>query len=342
MKHSLKLVSAVVLTALLFSVGASAQTDKKFVLKLAHGDSNDMTVSRKAVMSDVFAKEVNAKANGRINVQVFGASTLGKETDYVEGVKNGFVQAGLASGVVANFYPTAMVTDIPYLFSSEVIADRVLDGPYGQQLSEDFRANSGMRNLCFGEAGFRHLTNGKNPIHSPKDMVGLKIRIQETPIFVTVMRALGAQPTPISLPETYTALQTGVADGQDTLLPTMVFLKTYEVQKHVTLDGHNYSVDWFIINEKFFQSLPADLQKIVQDAAKSSCIAERQANRKFGDESIKKLKEVGVTIYTPTAEEFAQFKAATQPPVIDWLKTKIDQKWIDGLLAAVKDAEAKK
>ena len=109
----------------------------------------------------------------------------------------------------------------------------------------------------------------------------------------------------------------------------------------MTLDGHNYGVDWFVMNDKFFKSLPADLQKVVQDAGKHACAEERRVNRVFTAEGVKTLKDKGVTVYTPTAE-FAQFKAATQPPVIDWLKTKVDQKWIDGLLAAVKDAEAKK
>ena len=342
MKWSLKLISTVILPTVLISLSASAQTEKKFILKLAHADSTDMALSRKAVMADVFAKEVNAKSNGRINVQVFGAAALGGERDFAEGVKNGFIQAGMASAVMANFYPNAMVVEIPYLFGSNEIADRVLDGPYGQKLSEDFLANSGMRNLCFGEVGFRHFSSGKTPIHSPKDLVGMKIRVQETPLYITEMKALGAQPTPVPWPETYTALQTGVVDGQENPIPSIVFAKLYEVQKHVTLDGHNFGVDWFAMNEKFYQSLPADLKKVVQDGAKNACIAERAISRKFAVDGIKILKDNGVTIYTPTADEIAQFKAATQQPVIDWLKTKVDQKWIDELLAAVKNAEAVK
>ncbi len=343
MKQTVKVISTMVLSAILVSVGALAQTaEKKIVLKLAHGDSVDMTVSRKAVMADVFAKEVKAKSNGRIDVQVFGAGTLGGERDFVEGVKNGFIQAGFASGVMANFYPNSMVTDIPYLFASGTIADRVMDGPYGQKLSEDFLTSTGMRNLCFGEVGFRDFTSGKTAIHSPKDLGGMKIRVQETPLYITEMKALGAQPTPIAFTELYTALQTGVVDGQENPIPTIIFAKLYEVQKHVTLDGHNYGVDWFVMNDKFFKSLPPDLQNVVQGAAKLACAEERRVNRVFESDGIKTLKEKGVTVYTPTPAEIAQFRAATQEPVIDWLKTKVDQKWIDEIVAAAKDAEAKK
>jgi TRAP-type transport system periplasmic protein len=343
MKQSKKLVSTLVTAAVLLSIGATAQAaDKKFVLKLAHSDSVDMTMSRKAVMSDLFAKEVKAKSNGRIDVQVFGAGALGGERDLIEGVKNGFIQAGLASGPMATFYPNAMVTDIPYLFASEAIADRVMDGPFGQKLSDDFNASTGMHNLCFGEVGYRHFTSNKAPIHAPADLVGLKIRVMETPLYVTEMKSLGAQPTPVAWPETYTALQTGVVDGHENVIPSIVNAKIYEVQKYVTMDGHNYGVDWFVMSDKFYKSLPPDLLKVVQDAGNNACAEERRINRVFTAEGVKALKEKGVTIYTPNATELAQFKNATQQPVIDWLKTKVDQKWIDELLVAVKDAETKK
>jgi tripartite ATP-independent transporter DctP family solute receptor len=342
MKPSSKLLTALGVAALLSCAAAPALAQNKFVLKLAHSDSADMATSRKAVMADVFAKEIKARSGGRIDVQVFGAGALGGERDLVEGVKNGFIQAGLASGVMANFYPNAMVTDIPYLFPSNEVADKVLDGPFGQKLAEDFHAATGMHNLCFGEVGFRHFSTGKTAVHSPKDLNGLKIRVQETPVYVTEMKALGAQPTPIAFPETYTALQTGVVDGEENPLPTMIFAKFYEVQKHVTLDGHNYGVDWFVLSDKFWKSLPADLQKVVTDSARLACAAERKANRQFTANGTKILAEKGVTVYTPTAAEIGQFRAAAQPPVVEFLKTKIDPKLIDSVQSAVKDAEGRK
>lgn len=342
MKPLFSLLPAAAMAALLSCAGSPVLAQSKFVLKLAHSDSADMATSRKAVMADTFAKEVKARSGGRIDVQVFGAGALGGERDLVEGVKNGFIQAGLASGVMANFYPSAMVTDIPYLFPNEEVADKVMDGPFGQKLAEGFHAATGMHNLCFGEVGFRHFSTGKTPVRSPKDLTGLKIRVQETPLYVTEMKALGAQPTPIAFPETYTALQTGVVDGEENPLPTMIFAKFYEVQKHVTLDGHNYGVDWFVMSDKFFKSLPADLQKVVTDSARAACGAERKANRTFTANATKILAEKGVTVYTPTAEEKGQFRAAAQPPVISFLKTKIDPKLIDGIQAAVKEAEGTK
>jgi tripartite ATP-independent transporter DctP family solute receptor len=342
MKTSFRLLSIAAVSALLCCATSAALAQSKIVLKLAHSDSVDLATSRKAVMADTFAKEVKAKSGGRIDVQVFGAGALGGERELVEGVKNGFIQAGLASGVMANFYPSAMVTDIPYLFPNAEVADKVMDGPFGQKLADDFHAATSMHNLCFGEVGFRHFSTGKTPVHSPKDLAGLKIRVQETPLYVTEMKALGAQPTPIAFPELYTALQTGVVDGQENPVPTIIFAKLYEVQKNVTLDGHNYGVDWFVVSDKFYKSLPPDLLKVVTDAAKVACAEERKANRTFTAQGNKTLAEKGVTVYTPTTAEMAQFRAAAQPPVIDFLKTKIDPKLIDGSQVAVKDADGKK
>lgn len=342
MRTSLRLLTTTIAAAALCCAGSSALAQNKVVLKIAHSDSADLSTSRKAVMADVFAKEVKAKSGGRIDVQVFGAGALGGERELVESVKNGFIQAGLASGVMANFFPSAMVTDIPYLFPSDDIADKVMDGPFGQKLAADFNAATGMHNLCFGEVGFRHFSTGKTQVRSPKDLAGLKIRVQETPLYVTEMKALGAQPTPIAFPELYTALQTGVVDGQENPVPTIIFAKLYEVQKHVTLDGHNYGIDWFVMSDKFYKSLAPDLLKVVTDAAKVACAEERKANRVFTANGNKTLTDKGVTVYTPTSAELAQFRAAAQPPVVEFLKTKIDPKLIDGIQTAVKEAEGKK
>jgi tripartite ATP-independent transporter DctP family solute receptor len=341
MKLYFPLLSAVSVSVLLCCASTAAFAQSKFVLKLAHSDSPDLATSRKAVMADAFVREIKSKSGGRIDVQVFAAGALGGEKDLIEGVKNGFIQAGFASGVMANYFPSAMVTDIPYLFPSDDVADRVMDGPFGQKLAADFHAATNMHNLCFGEVGFRNFSSGKNPIHAPKDLAGMKIRVQETPLYITEMKALGAQPTPIAFPELYTALQTGVVDGQENPVPTMIFAKLYEVQKHVTLDRHNYGIDWFVLSDKFYKALPADLLKVVTDAAQVACVEERKANRTFTTNGNKTLAEKGVTVYTPTAAEMAQFRTAAQPPVIEFLKTKIDPKLIDGIQTAVKDADKK-
>lgn len=313
---------------------------KVFELKLAHADPTDVTTSRKHAQAVAFAAMVNSRSGGRINAKVYGGGALGAEREYVEAVKAGSIQAGIASGVIANFFPSAMVTDIPYLFPTAQVAWSVLDGPFGQKLSKMFLEQTGMRNLAFAEVGFRNFTNSVRPIKSPADMKGLKIRVQETPLYVNMVKGLGANPTPIAWTETYTALQTKVVDGQENPIPTILMAKLNEVNKYITLDGHVYGVDWFVINEKFFQSLPADLQYILLDSAQIASGVGRGVSQLIGAQGIDKLIESGCEVYVPTEAELAQFQKATQQPVIDWLKTKIDKKLIDEALAAVNKAVA--
>jgi len=308
---------------------------QQYVIRLAHADPTDIYTSRKQAQSVVFASLVNTRSNGRIKVEVYGAGALGAEREYVESIKAGNVEAGIASGVISNFFPDAMVTDIPYLFPSEYVAWEVMNGPVGQKLADKFLATTGMRCLTFSEVGFRNFTNSVRPIKTPADLKGLKIRVMETPLYITMMKALGANPTPIAWTETYTALQTHVVDGEENPIGSILMAKLQEVQKYLTLDGHVYGVDWFIINDKFFQKLPADLQYIVLDSARISAAVSRGMSQLIGEEGLKTLVSGGMQVYVPSEKELAMFRDATQKPVIDWLKTKIDNGIINDMLADV-------
>ena len=305
------------------------------VLKLAHADSTNIYQSRKHAQAVAFASLVNNNSGGRINVQVYGAGALGGEREYIEACMAGTVEAGIASGPIASFYPAAMVTDIPYLFPSSNVAWKVLDGPFGEKLSEGFLEQTGLRNLAFAEVGFRNFTNDVRPIRKPADLKGLKIRVMETPLYVNMVKALGASPTPIAWTETYTALQTGVVDGQENPIGTILMANFPEVQQYVTLDGHVYGVDWFFINEDFFQSLSPELQYIVHDAARISSGVGRGIINAINAVGVSTMAEQGMEVYVPTEAEKELFKQATQGPVIKWMETQIDPALIRDVLGEV-------
>jgi tripartite ATP-independent transporter DctP family solute receptor len=305
------------------------------ILKVAHADSVDIYSSRKHAQAVAFANFVNARSGGKLVAQVYGAGALGGEREYVEGIKAGTIEAGIASGVLGSFFPQAMITDIPYLFPSSYVAWEVMDGPFGDKLRKMFLDETGIRCLGFAEVGFRNFTNNARPIHTPDDMKGLKFRVMETPLFVTLVKSLGASPTPIAWPEVYSALQTGVVDGQENPVPVIFAHKLYEVQKYLSLDKHVYGVDWFLINEKFFQSLSPELQYIILDSARIANGVGRGVQNALEATGISALEKQGMEIYVPTETEMAMFKKAAQKPVIDWLKTKIDASLIDEILREV-------
>ncbi|HSV55769.1 MAG TPA: DctP family TRAP transporter solute-binding subunit, partial [Magnetospirillaceae bacterium] len=240
-------------------------------------------------------------------------------------------------GIIANFFPSAMVTDIPFLFPSAEVAWRVLDGPFGQRLSRMFVEQTGMRNLAFAEVGFRNMTNNVRPIRTPADMRGLRMRVMETPLYVTMMRALGATPTPIAWPEVYTALQTGVVDGQENPIPSILMGRLHEVQRFVTMTGHVYGVDWFAVNERFFRGLPEDLQYILVDSAQIATAVSRGVSQLITAQGLETLRAARVEVYVPTEAELGLFRRATQGPVIEWLRTRVDPALINEALAAVEE-----
>ncbi len=135
----------------MLSVATVFGQGKVIELKLAHADSTDPTVSRKQAQALTFAALVNSRSGGRIKVTIYGAGALGAEREYVEGIRAGTVEAGIASGVLSSFFPAAGITDIPYLFPSSKIAWDVMDGPFGDKLREMFLQQTGMRCLAFAE-----------------------------------------------------------------------------------------------------------------------------------------------------------------------------------------------
>jgi tripartite ATP-independent transporter DctP family solute receptor len=333
-----KLLSLVLMLGLIFSPALAVAAST--VIKFAHVDPEDVFHSKKGAAARAFKDIVEAETAGEITVNLFPAGQLGGEREIIESTKLGTIQMCMVSGAIAGQFKAAMVLDIPYLFSSAPVAWAVLDGPFGKELSDGILKTTGMRNLAYGETGFRNFTNSKRAIKSPADMAGLKFRVMETPLYITMVKALGASPTPIAWPEVYTSLQQGVVDGQENPVGVIYNNKFYEVQKYLILDGHAYGADFMLINDGFYSKLSAEHQKILKTAAIVAGNCGRSIQQLNSAMGVSDLKKEGMEIYSPSSAERAQFKEKTQGPVIEWMKTQVDPQWIDKVMAAVKQAEA--
>lgn len=306
-------------------------------IKMAHGDPPDIYTSKKAAGSTVFKLMMETQG---VDVKLFPAGQLGAEREIAEAVKLGTVQMGMVSAVLANSFKPVQVLDIPYLFSNYAVAWKVMDGWFGKELAAACLKETGIRILAYDQVGFRNFTNSKHTIKTPADLKGMKIRVMEAPVYIAMMKALGASPTPVPWTETYTALQQKVVDGHENPVPSVKFGKIYEVNKFYTLDGHTYGVSFIIINEKFFQSLPKETQSIIKEVAPAAALASRGIDTLDTATGLQFLKEKGMEIYTPTAKEKDLFRQATQKPVIEYLEKQIGKTWIDKVMKAVKEAEA--
>ena len=330
----LSFIVALVIT--LPSTGAAEPLVMKFGLA-----APDLNPSFWATHYNMFKYEVERKSNGRIKVELIWGGALGSPSDRMKQVMMGQIQgADTAEGPIAQVFKPVQVFSIPYLFENEYQAWRVYDGPFVQKLNEELRKKTGLRVLHWWESGgFKQWTNSKQPVKGPGDMKGLKVRVMPSPIFQKLVSSLGGSPTPISFGELYGALKNKTVDGQNNALSLVNLFKYYQVQKYVTVDNHVYAVSSMIINDKFYQSLPQDLQQVIDKAQGLALSVNRGVSRYTDHVAVNGLKKAGMEVYIPTPSEREKFKAQAQGPVLEWLRKEVGDEWVDGMLKATSDAE---
>jgi tripartite ATP-independent transporter DctP family solute receptor len=292
------------------------------------------------VFGRVFKSVIETRTNGAVQVEIFPQRALGSSKERLEMVQGGVLEASMETGTMSAFFSEYQVIYIPYLFKSEEVAWRFFDESESfAALKEKMRKKTGFRILGIGQNGFRCFHNSKRPLRTPADFKGLKFRVMESPVFVKTVEALGAKAVPIAWPEVYTSLQTGVIDGAE-VPPSVIELgKLYEVQKYLTLDGHTYTDDNFVINDAFFQRLPSDVQQIFQAAARIAQTADRAADVVLGKVTAMDVIKKHMEVYSPTNEQKNMYKELCQGPVVTWLKGEIGAELVDKVLKDVKKIE---
>lgn len=342
-----KLKYAVLFPLALCLLLAPAAFAKKQI-KVAFIGSDDPYVSVDGATAVVFKNLVETGTNGEIEVKLFPGGVLGQEREMMEMLKGGLIQVHLATaGSMGSFFPLYGVFDIPYLVPSYSVAYDVWDGWFGKKVDELIFAKTGLRSLgFFAQSGFYHLTNNDKEIKSVADVKGLKFRTMTLPSHIKVFEAMGASAIPISWAELYTSLQTGVIDGQHNPVGYIVQGKLQEVQKYMTLTGHMYAVGFFLVNDKWFQSLTTDQKNIVLDAARVAKTAARGMNSLVNadkEKGLPFLKEY-MKIYKPTPAELKGFQEATIPPMRKYISETLGQEGVDLLndyIKAVQESEKK-
>lgn len=331
-----------------FSSGAIA-AEYKFIIaytdapRLKVGNERLIHVTVAAVYA--FDDAINSLTGGAFDVDFKHSGVLGGQIETLDQVLAGAIQATTpAIPALAGYFSHVQIFSIPYLWDNPVVAWEVLDGEFGQKFFNRMAKESGLRIITiFDNGGYRSFTNNIREVRSPADMKGIKIRVMESPTQMKIVESLGGAPTPIAWKELYSSLQTGVVDGQENSAATIIAGSLYEVQKYYTLDQHTLSLAVFAVSEKWFQSLPPDIQTKVKIAGKIATTAGRGAawtNNKLALEFVTKH---GMKVYAPNPEQRKQFKKLGQPGVLAWMRKnpKIDNQLIDELLQAVENAEKK-
>jgi tripartite ATP-independent transporter DctP family solute receptor len=300
MKKSGVFLAAVAVFMFLLTGAAFAAVEFKF----AHSGSLEHQYQ---IGAEQFKKLVEEKSGGEMKVNIFPQAQLGGERDLAEGVRMGTIEmSSVAAGNMAGFVPELQVFGVPFLFQTREQVYSVLDGPVGKDLA-DIMLGKGFVNLSIWEVGFRNITNNIRPVKTPDDMKGLKIRVQESKIWIEFMKSLGAIATPIPFGELYTALQQKVVDGQENPVATIYSMKFYEVQKYLSLTGHTYEPALVVANPKWFNGLDPKHQAILKEAAMEAAVFQRQKLAELDRERFEVIRKAGVEVVeNPDKAAFAK------------------------------------
>jgi len=201
--------------------------------------------------------------------------------------------------------PSMSVLSLPYIFRDEEHGFKVLEGDNGKKLLLAGE-KVWLRGLCFYDAGSRSFYTKDKPVLSPADLVGMKIRTQESPTSMRMVQALGGSPTPISWGELYSALQQGVVDGAENNPPSFHLSRHYDVCKFYSLDEHTGVPDVLLINTNIWRGLSSEFQEILQEAADESAQLQKKLWKKATQTALEHVQKSGVKIYYPDKKLFAE------------------------------------
>lgn len=279
-----------------------------------------------------FKECLDKQVPGKFDVVIHHSGVLGSETQVLQQIQLGTTQMSVSTtGPIEAFVPEIKALEMPFLFPSYEAADKVLDGPVGQELRQRFE-KAGFVAIAFLDNGFRNVTNSKRDVKEPSDLKGLKIRTMEAPTHLAIWRALGANPTPMAWP-IFTQLQQGVIDGQENPIAVIYAAKLPEAgQKYLSLTRHVYSALVFVANKRFVDSQPAAERKALADCAQTAAVEGRRYIRDNERQQLAELKAQGMQI--DDSPDLPAFRKATQP-VIDSLSGDT-KKMVEQIRAQVK------
>lgn len=287
---------------------------------------------------EYFKKIVEQRSDGHIEVQTFHSAQLGDDLQSVSALQAGTLEMTAPStSPMVKMFPQFAVFDLPFLFPKPEVADKVLDGEIGQRMLKE-ASTQGLVAIGWAENGYRQLTNSKRPVTKPADLEGLKIRTMQNQIHLDIWRTLGANPTPMSFAELFTALEQHVVDGQENPWITIKSSKFNEVQQYATETNHVYTPFITLVSERFWNRLPESYQQLLRDAAKQMGDYERHVSRVMNDQIKQELEDGGMQVTELTPEQVKVFQDKLEPVYANW-RDKIGGDLIDSIRDAAANAQ---
>lgn len=313
------LLGTVVLASSLASAsGAWAQEVKERTIKFALVNTAE---SAHGLGAKRFAEIVAQKSGGKLKINIFAGGQLGGEAVVATSMQSGIIEmSAMGPGLLTGMDKDFGVFDTPFLFNTAKEVDTVLDGPVGQKLLDKLPANK-LIGLSYWDHGFRILTNSRKPVAKLEDLQGLKIRVQQIPVFIDTFSTLGALAVPMPFTELFTALETKAVDGQENPFISAQVTKFYEVQKYASNTRHAYSPLLVLASKTFWDQLSEDERKILLEAANEAKPYQREISRSLDQKAIDFLKKEGMTITEISPAERDRMREKLKPVVEKHQKT---------------------
>ncbi|WP_303881304.1 DctP family TRAP transporter solute-binding subunit [Acetomicrobium mobile] len=311
------------------------------VIKIAHTEkANDLFEDHYLAMTTVFKNVMEQDTQGRFKVSVFPNGQLGDNPSMLEQCQRGLIQITCSQsvGLLGTYNPKFNLFEIPFVFENTEHISEMYNTDFTRALIEETAKSKGIRLTGIMPAGMRCFTNNVRPIVTPKDMVGLKIRSMEIPVYMKMIQALGASPTPIPWSELYTACQTGIVDGQENAPQSLILLGLENVQKYLTLDNHTGNIVTFNVNEKFYQSLTDEDRKVFNRAVREGIRSFMGILKAKEARDLEYLtKKMEITYLTPAQRE--EFKKVATPPVIEYMIKELGKEVTSEFLKAAEEVK---
>lgn len=303
---------ALFLAVLMFAaVPAASLAADPIVIKFSHVVAPD---TPKGKAANKFKELAETRTNGRVKVDVYPNSQLYKDREEMEALQLGAVQ--MLAPSLSKFGPLGVrefeVFDLPYIFPNKAVLYAVMEGDVGKGLFKRLEGK-GILGLAYWDNGFKQMSANK-PLRKVDDFKGFKLRIQSSKVLDAQMKALGANPQVMAFSEVYSGLQQGVVDGTENPVSNFYTQKMHEVQKHLTLSEHGYLGYAVIVNRKFWDGLPADVRKTLDQAMVEATRYERDIAQQENDDALAKVRAAGTTeVYALTPAERDAWRKALLP-----------------------------
>jgi len=293
---ALKTLGLVALAMTLSNGVAAEEIELKFGHVGAPGSLFEASVNE-------FAARANEKLAGKANVVAYGSSQLGKDKELMQKLKLGTVTFALPSSVMSTVADEFGLFEMPYLVQDRAHMGRIEDQIFWEQIAPAAE-EKGYKILAVWENGFRHITNNERPINTPADLEGIKLRTPKGEWRGKMFQSYGANPTPMAFSEVFTALQTGVIDGQENPFAQIYSAKFQEVQKYLSLTGHVYTPAYVVVGKDAWEGLPEDVRQVLEETAKETQAFVYETAAALEDDLLQKLRDGGMTVNEADKQAF--------------------------------------